>query len=488
MPAGADDIDGGKDMSPTEMTRKPTFIAPAGPDVSPILMLHRGADGFVTFHETASGRWKDLVAVPAAELNQCFPELIEQLEVDSFYSINQFFKGGGKSAVNPNLSKPLRRGDCIRWLTACFADLDCGRDGQAEAGFVIGAIITLQDEGVLPPASMLLRSGRGVWAFWVLTNEDEKYPLNGPVRAWNNNIITWYRIQNVIGEQLARLWADPGARDACRVTRVPGSIHSKVDRPVAYWIQLDKNGQGYAYTLSELCKFFGVTDRKYNPYIRADIDPALAGKRRDAYKTRWRQNLLRFEMLRAMRGGFRKGGRYFTAQLYGSILKTLDHPDDAIKEAVLEMAAECLSSDGSSPAALEEEDCLAAFEAVKKQGSMRHQTIADRLGVTPDESKALATLPGQPWPPASKYSSNVDDALPQLSQAEKRERRQSYIREWHEGSGGEIITYRAMQDILAEVGLSASLKTILDDYRALGLAQKNPRAKRRDKDGQPSLF
>ena len=65
-----------------------------GPDVSPIVMLHRESDGFVTFHrKDAHGRFQNLVAIPAAELRQWFPDFVGQLTEDSYFSFKRFLSG-----------------------------------------------------------------------------------------------------------------------------------------------------------------------------------------------------------------------------------------------------------------------------------------------------------------------------------------------------------------------------------------------------------
>ena len=42
--------------------------------------------------------------------------------------------------------------------------------GPLDFGYQFGQIITLQDEGIIPPASLVMRSGRGLWLFWLLAD------------------------------------------------------------------------------------------------------------------------------------------------------------------------------------------------------------------------------------------------------------------------------------------------------------------------------
>ena len=38
----------------------------------------------------------------------------------------------------------------------------------SSTGKAIGAVIDAQDQGLIPPASVITRSGRGIWLLWLL--------------------------------------------------------------------------------------------------------------------------------------------------------------------------------------------------------------------------------------------------------------------------------------------------------------------------------
>lgn len=60
------------------MSRVPEFIEPTKPSLLPIVRLHRDHDGFVTFHrKDAYGRFEDMFAIRATELENYFPQFIE---------------------------------------------------------------------------------------------------------------------------------------------------------------------------------------------------------------------------------------------------------------------------------------------------------------------------------------------------------------------------------------------------------------------------
>lgn len=323
---------------------------------------------------------------------------------------------------------------------------------------------------------MIVRSGQGLWAFWILENDDPRYPAYGPVRAWPETVSAYCRVQRAIARCLSHLEADHEATDPSRVTRIPGSLNSKSQTRVSYWFQADASGRGFTYTLADLCKHFGITARKLNPTIKAEVDPALKQIGRSSLMTRWAKALAQFETLRSMRGGFRVGMRYTAAKLLASILKTLDKSPAEIIECVQELGAECLDEDGR-PCPLEAKDIRDAIKASRTIPNMSAQQMADILNVTPAESSQLET-----WPPASKYGSHrppLRDADTKPTRAEQAAKRHERIRSLIETSG-RIPTVRQIQAYLTDLfGQTPSPQTIQRDLEAMGVV--NPR-KRKPKD------
>src|SRR5215469_15919193 len=133
----------------------------------------------------------------------------------------------------------------LRYLCACFADLDFYKHGLSY-GQAIGTIIDHQDAGLIPPVSVVIRSGRGMWLVWLL-HDSRNAKL--PPRAWREKQQQYQRVQGKIHRCLARLGSD--AHDAMRITRVPGSIHSGASERVRFFVQADDAGCCYSYTLDE---------------------------------------------------------------------------------------------------------------------------------------------------------------------------------------------------------------------------------------------
>jgi hypothetical protein len=140
-------------------------------------------------------------------------------KTDTYLAVNQF---NGKRCIL-NLSA----------LNTCFTDIDLPNitpDGVRQ--FI--------DDAMLPPASLIVMSGRGAHAYWVFPEAEKKgrQPL-------------WRAIQESINTKLNAVGcpADRKAMDPARVLRVVGSINSKVNTTVVGY------PTDYRWTLDELAEW-----------------------------------------------------------------------------------------------------------------------------------------------------------------------------------------------------------------------------------------
>ena len=58
-------------------------------------------------------------------------------------------------------------------LNACYVDIDFHKLGL-DIGTVIGRVVNLQESGQLPHASMIVRSGHGIWLLWLVHDIEDK--------------------------------------------------------------------------------------------------------------------------------------------------------------------------------------------------------------------------------------------------------------------------------------------------------------------------
>ena len=469
----------------------PRFVTPTVPDWKAIDLIHRGNDGVITIHTNADGTWKDLCSLPANCLPQLFPQLIPDVERDSYFSINAFspVRHGRDSDYLDEQGKPLplprRRKEWVRYINAAFTDLDCYKVG-ASVGTIVGEVINAQDAGLILPPSIIMRSGYGVWLLWLLAGKNGK--LYG---GFPDKMAAFEKVQRAILAKFARMGSDAAAKDVTRVARIGGSWNcKKPDAPkrVDYWPQINAaTGNVNTYTLEELAAWLQVDlKNKQRPRRFSQSktgDPRLIERGRKGQAGRWRSAYEQFERLWEIRGTWKPGSRNGAVLILSAILNAKRWEIDlaaAAKERE-ELWGDIERGDGESMFTRDEFDkTVKSVTTANKLSGMPDQYIADRLQVTPGESAVLRKFAEQHgwkgWPPASQWQDGTQLAAePRLTNRQVRDRRRELIRKlaaMFKGNGmpplGRIAEY------VADAGLgSPSEATIMRDLKSLGIA--NPR-------------
>lgn len=442
----------GKDLS---ISRRFAEVAPA-----PILHLHRHQDGYVAFAVERDGGedFRPLVSIRASELETWFPAFRDQLMKDAFVGINADWRLRSYGEHGAVYGFPLHRSDRLRYINACYVDVDFHKLGL-DAGTVIGRVINLQDSGQLPYASMIVKSGQGLWLLWLIHDVDD---ADVSQRAFPDKLELYSRIQNAIIERMLPLGADMTARDAARHIRIPGSLHTQAEATVEWWIQ-GAGDSGYIYTLPELAKVFKAIPTKRHHGELIAHNPA---KRRGWVALNARR-LKDFNTLRVLRGGFSAGCRNNAAKIYGWLLCCNAIPKADRLALLTVMGEQCLPR-------LSTPEIKAAwrYTGIRR---MRDQKIADWLKVTPAESEVLEHLPPAGLAPAPKPV-RVSMAAIKGSIIARRAEIQANITET-----GNIPTVRSMAAILNSKGHSGNHEIVNRDYKALGIESDRTRKAKRSK-------
>jgi hypothetical protein len=432
---------------------------PAGPDWHPIRAIHRHADGVITFHrKNVAGEFENLFGTSSKYLESMFPEIAEQLETDSYFSINAFFYPEKGRHYIP--AAQARRSDNLRYLTAAFADVDSHKLGL-DFGTAFGMILSAQEEGEILPPSIIVRSGRGLWLFWLLS--DHHNP-ELPCRAFPEKVRVYVEVNRAIGERLAAMGADPAAHDALRLVRIPGSKNPRTkkvpnDLRVKFWLQCGVQGKPAVYTLNQLAEFFGAKLPKLdNSSKHALLEARRApGDRLRGHAQLNARRLREFNLLWVARGGFPDGCRNHAALIYAWLLRRSGLDRASVTAHIERFAATC------RPVL----DMAARRDAVRTAFSrtisrMCDQTISDWLDITPAESKMLEKLPA-----ASRFG--VIDLHPKTDRSVNREQRRRLVAQLAAEFG--VLPCRRMASLLAKRGHVVSYRSIARDYLALGLSE-----------------
>lgn len=478
--------------STTPPAPMPGFAEPQRPDPELIRIIHRGHDGYISIHrKTAAGTLENLCSIPANALPGIFDQMAEMLDADSYFGINGMFRAGyGNNryglfgAAGNALPNARRTNKDVRWLTSCFTDIDCVKLGIT-VGAAFGAVIDAQDKGILPPASIITRSGNGLWLFWLVSGADHK-EQHECSPAHRERLDLWSAVQGAICNRLANVGSDANALDAARITRIPGSVNTKAKARVAYWVQYDTAGQVPKYTLTELAAAFGVV-KKQVPYSLRVVQTIYQARGHKGQAGRWVKARRNFERLWHLRGKFKVGTRNAAVYVYSVILRCLPGKYKLEEETILEALEELRRDLEQVPGdKFTHADLVATFESTKaapRLARIRNQTIADKLHITPEEAGVL-----EGWPPAKQYQTGTPPPA-KLTRPEVAKRRRQLIADLVAKFGGVIPTTRELAALVGSMGLEApSPATVGTDLEALGLANPRNRKPSSPPPEPPSLF
>ena len=446
-----------------------TEVQGAGPQLFPIKALHRH-DGYIAFALKNGDDFRPAFSIRADALDSIFPEFRLRLLKDSFVSLN-----GSYCLANRQTGKvhgpPRHRNDSLRYLCACYADLDFYKLGMT-FNETMKAIMDLCEARALPWASMVVNSGRGMWLLWLL--HDEKDSAKAHYGAWDDNPNDHYRlyakINEAIGQRLMQLGADAIARDGARYCRVPGSFRTDEEAEVSWWIQ-GRGNCAYTYTLKELASFFEITRVVFRPpQEREALMEARkkCGNRSKGWLAAARNSLAAFVTLMDLRGGgFDEGRRNHAAFVYTRLLHRNSVSRADTRKALAEMAAQCRPP-------LIVSACDATIRGVYKyprgKCKISYHIMADTLDIIPEEAEAISQVIGRPFPAAVRFgklepmTTQTGGETRVTKQVNRRERIMAIIQ-----AKRVIPSYRAMKTLLYDLGIETSHITIKADYEALGL-------------------
>lgn len=417
-------------------------------------MIHRADDAYIRFlHSTGQGGLRLLQStaqdpycrsgsVKAEHIDQVLARYEAQVDQDAYFSVNGYFRPGTHETSD------------LRRLNACYADLD----HRFTLSFpeAVHQIMDLQENGDIPPASIISRSGTGSWLFWLLHDEDSDLPP----RAWPEKIDIYrgimQSIHNRIRDLAPALQADPKALDPSRITRIPGSLHSGASRRVHYMQQHDEAGAVFRYTLDELAEIFGVD---LQPDKTKQRDPARrrVPKRINGLRALAAQRLAEFWLLFDHRGGLqgppvtKPGCRYYGALILVKLLRDSGYPPEKVQHEVRSMARQC-------------QPPLSGREVVKALSAtplkISNAKLCSWLQVSSEEAALLGLNHLRPDKPVKKWEPGKRDRL-QL--------RRALLRQLHQRLPADHNpTVPTLQSILGSMGPVASLRTVHRDALSVG--------------------
>lgn len=420
---------------------------PPKPDWRVVRLIHRAPESFVAFAQLAlneNERWGQR-SVRVGELPLGFPEKLVQS--NGIFSINGFYRKGTRAAHNAS------------HLNAAWVDLDF-RAMSWEEG--VEALFELVDSGVIPQPSLLFRSGRGMWSFWLLRADEE--PLLPPKAHFANRQLQRQineRVVELVKAHAPQLRPDPAAVDAAHCVRVPGSLslHPDAMREVIAFANRDQKGNDRFFTLGELAALVGLgaapkrrlAGRTSN---RTEKQRAAAAANAGKLTGERLSDLIRLER---SRDGFREGDRNLAAFILATLLFQVRHAHAEVEEEIASLASRC------RPPLSKPELRSAVKSAATKKHRFRNLTVVKWLGITQEEADRLDLLQFRP------------DFMPKRREPTGRnpaaERRRAALRQIEAESPG--LSLRALAAELQRQGHACSPQTVANDRKAIRKEEDN---------------
>lgn len=447
-------------------------------DMHPMLVIHRGQDSYIGFLRKHNGRFENLFSLQVSALQRMIPSLAHWLVRDSHFTVNSAYRSAFWANGQTGLPDVSRKERDLRYLNACYVDLDCGRpespDPRQRMTWLecYGELAQRIENAQLLQPSMIARSGRGLYLLWLLKADTD--PVLPP-RAFSSKIALYKQINRAIGLRLEELAADLGAHDAARVLRVPGTVHGETGQQAKYHIILDQAAQPFIYTLQHVATSFGVKVIGTRPHPEAaevlSTRKALrftapekrhtTPKRRAGYQKRFEKLAEDILAICQHQGGWKKGFRRMKLSLYASALLRSGLTCEQAVQAVAQMGAGCSPPYPTEGEANDESaaDLVRTVQDTPKR-ILSSQRLISIFGVTPElavEYELQYLLP--------------DEVLESRRGPTKKEQiaqRREYVREWCEYHH-KIPSLRAMVAVLSHVGIAVGKDTVRSDYKALGL-------------------
>jgi hypothetical protein len=469
------------------MTRKPvnlTFKEPDGIDMPAIIDMHPDGEGergkgAVLFSKDE--KLRPFAAMTPGDLASLLPGLLPEFDTDSFYTLSRF-KSPPKGRLHPGYAKT----DNVSHLTTAWVDIDyhTAPGGALELWQVMADVLRAVERGAIPSPSVYVNSGRGLWLLWRI------HPVELATPAARDLLV---RINKAAAAMFAKVGADSRSTNVSRWTRIPGSVNSKAGKRCTYLFAGDEQGQPIYYTLPELAEAFNVAEcpvPKVFSALRPErrlrlerVDQATEKNPVNVAKGHRGQAQLNVNTaaalthLATLRGGYRKSTRNIAAFYLSIYLHRAGHSQPEIYAL--------LSSPGTFVPPLSEERKAHHMKAGREfknirtpdgGKSVRYQTIADALQITPDESRAIQECIGKPFPHA--YQNQLAPAPPKQTREERREARRDRIAGMIAGTPGGLSEREVLRRLQAEGFDVSSPETIHGDLVARGLNRPRPERSR----------
>lgn len=344
-------------------------------------LVHPESDGYVTVAtKNEDGKWIEK-CYPSSEWVQ---KLVRDKDLSCYVSVNSFFI-------------PKRNNSNARQINAFYVDLDHYKEFISQED-VMAAIDFLVKTERLPEPTMIIDSGRGLYAMWLIESVPAKFKSVQKLYS---------HIEKHLIDVLKDFGSDPQASDIARVLKAPSTYHHVTGKMVEV-LQYNANH----YTMRFMQQWFN--DSAMTDY---DEQKIVERKVKNKPRTKRLQHLYNFYSLAIarsedliklceMRCYEISGHRNTLLHMFAYQMFLIHNNYYIVRSKVAELNDKLTDPIPTPDLIAVVKTCLRAYEDhredITKGYNYRNDTIIKKLAITPEEQSQLKTIIGKD----EKYNRN----------------------------------------------------------------------------------
>ena len=344
-------------------------------------LVHPQNDGYVTVAtKSAAGKWTEK-SYPSGVWMQ---KLVRHKDLSCYVSVNSFFI-------------PKRNNSNARQINAFYVDLDYYKEYLSQED-VLAAIDFLVETERLPEPTMIIDSGRGLYAIWLIESVPAKFKTVQKLYSY---------IEKYLIDVLKDYGSDPQASDVARVLKVPSTYHHVTGKMVKVLSYNEKH-----YTMRFMQQWFN--DSEMTDYDAKKINKRKVSKQSKKGQLKQLYNLYSLAVARGndltklceMRCYEMSGHRNTLLHIFAYQMFLVHNNYHIVRSKVAELNDKLKNPIPTPDLIAIVKTCLGAYEDhredITKGYNYRNDTIIKKLAITLDEQRQLKTIIGKD----EKYNRN----------------------------------------------------------------------------------
>lgn len=447
-------------------------------DIDMIEFIHgieRQQDGYVAFCnkilKDGKRPFKNIAGLKITELRQYLPGILSYILKDGYFSINASWTAGKRD--KNGLAYPLRAEKHLRYLNACYCDIDFYKTKDFTWGEAVGKVLNAIEDRIIPPVTIITNSGRGMYLIWLLVSDREGFQQ----RAFPYEIELYKQINKELGKRLTdycpELYIDRTSFDASKVLRPPGSVNTKADtkRQLVNYVTMGMTSpiDKPIYTLKSIADrlnllvtptYPALSDKHLRPITNRGAFPG----RRKGNIEKGKKRLNDLLTIAQHRQGFKQGKRRRSITYFCYFVKASGHTLSDIEKQAGELAKQCQPPYPSDPSDTPIEDIVKNVW-IKGSRNFNNDRLAYFFEITPELAEELDLHSIIPAETANKRKKERENR-PSRQEAEQIERREQ-IKQIIYKHMGNIPSLRKIRTQLENGGLDTDIMTISRDLKII---------------------